>query len=96
MFLACTQKSPLSLPLLLQTDGTAARPFKVTFTNLDPGTWTFEVTAVNKNGRTAAALTAAIVVKSEFSVERNVSLLLSRVHHQHTIAVALSAEPACS
>ncbi|PRW20946.1 fibronectin type III domain-containing [Chlorella sorokiniana] len=47
-----------------QTEGSAARPFRITFNNLAPGPWTFVVTAVNKNGRAAAPVTAAITVKT--------------------------------
>lgn len=52
-------------PLWLQTEGTAVRPFSVTLTNLAPGSWTFIVVAVNKNGRTAAGATTAVTVRGE-------------------------------
>ena len=52
-------------PPHLQTEGTAARPFRITLNNLAPGVWTFVVTAINKNGRAAAAVTAPVTVKGE-------------------------------
>lgn len=48
---------------MLQTEGTATLPFRLTFSNIEPGSWTFRVTALNKNGRTSAAITAPATVK---------------------------------
>ncbi|PRW20918.1 fibronectin type III domain-containing [Chlorella sorokiniana] len=45
-----------------QSEGTATRPFSVALSNLAPGSWTFVVTAVNKNGRASAAATAPVTV----------------------------------
>ncbi|PRW20837.1 Ig-like domain repeat [Chlorella sorokiniana] len=45
-----------------QYEGNAARPFSVALSNLAPGSWTFVVTAVNKNGRASAASTAPVTV----------------------------------